>query len=526
MKRVYLTMLAALLSVGAMFGQARNATLSGTYSGKVKYAAGKNAYPMDEYKLDYTYKVVMGDPVCQANLTWTRNNSYTVNKKTVNYTKLGEYEDLKTRFDALAPDSVTFTYTILLYSDTKNAYIASAKSSITLPYIEKAGVSDGPIIPVNLTWLNSFSNVVLGKQTKEKPGVVIPDATLEKAFEADKLQSGKLDKSQKWYGFRLRKIFNMSSKIELTNVTMSVKWNDKDFDYISDEYARREKTAGFFATGNKEKAIDAYFANRTNSPAIQTQSPLFWNSTVIPTDTWMEALAEGEKLYSQKKYVEAAVYFQMVSKAAPCFSYSNARVAKIRKYLDYKNNRNVGTMEFVYVEGSNGMRGFYMSKTEITQSQWRRVMGSNPSKFKGRSNPVENVSWEDVQAFIKELNRETGMNYRLPRLNEWEYAAKGGVKGVMTEYAGGNNLSDVAWCAYNSNEQTHEVGTKTPNEAGLYDMTGNVSEWVVDQFDKDTRFVKGGSWADDASNCTISSQEKISVKTKNGNIGFRLCQDE
>ena len=85
---------------------------------------------------------------------------------------------------------------------------------------------------------------------------------------------------------------------------------------------------------------------------------------------------------------------------------------------------------------------------------------------------------------------------------------------------------DVAWCVYNSNEATHEVGTKTPNELGLYDMTGNVSEWVVDQYDKDTRFVKGGSWADDASNSVITSTEKVSAKYKSGKIGFRVCQDE
>ena len=153
-------------------------------------------------------------------------------------------------------------------------------------------------------------------------------------------------------------------------------------------------------------------------------------------------------------------------------------------------------------------------------------MGTSPSANKGRDLPVENVSWEDAIAFVKELNRETGMNYRLPKKVEWEYAAKGGNKGASTEYAGGNNLYDIAWCAYNSGEQTHEVATKAPNEVGLYDMTGNVGEWVVDQYDKVTRFVKGGSWADDASGCTISGDEKVNAKYKSNRIGFRLCQDE
>lgn len=526
MKRVYFTMLATILSVVTLFGQVGNTNLSGTYSGKMKYAAGKNAYLMDEYKLDYTYKVVMGDPVCQANLTWSRNNSFTVNKKTVNYAKLSEYSDLKARFDMLVPDSATFTYTVLLWSDSKNAYIASAKTSITVPYIEKAGVTTGAVAPVNLSWVNSFSDVVVGKQAKEKPGVVIPDAALEKAFEADRLKSGKLSKEEKWYGYRLRKLFLLSSKIEITNVSVNVKWNDSNYDYISDEFTRRDNADKFFAAGERAKGIDAYFSNRKNSPAIRMGSPLFWNTTVTPTDTWMGLIEEADKLYDQKKYDEAISYYYLASKAAPDLSYPVAKMEKIKRFMEYKKNRNVGDLELVYVEGGKGVKPFYMSKMEITQSQWRRVMGTSPSSFKGRHMPVENVSWEDAQAFIKELNRQTGMNYRLPRMEEWEYAANGGAKAVSTEYSGGNNLPDVAWCAYNSNEQTHEVGTKTPNELGIYDMTGNVSEWVVDQYDKETRFIKGGSWSDDASNSVISTSEKVPAKYKSSSVGFRVCQDE
>ncbi len=526
MKKGFLTMLAAFFSVVTLFGQSKNADLSGTYTGKIKYVAGKNAYLMDEYKLDYNYKVVMGDPVCLANLTWTRNNTYTVNKKTVSYAKLSEYQDLKARFDMLVPDSVTLTYTILLYSDQKNAYVGSAKTSITIPYIEKAGVSSAPVVPNKLSWLNSFSDVVIGKQTKDKPGVVIPDAALDKAFEADRLKAGKLSKSEKYYAFKVRALFNISSKIEITNVTANVKWNNADYDYISEEFNCREAFAAQYAAGNKTKAVDSYFANRKYSPAIRTESVLFWNTTVPPTDTWMNMIEEGEKLYAAGKYEESVAYYQMAAKSATNLSYPSARVEKIKLYMEHKNNRNVGDLEFVYVEGKNGMKSFYISKTEITQSQWRRIMRTSPSAFKGRNYPVENVSWEDAIAFIKELNRETGMNYRLPRMEEWEYAANGGAKGTKSEYSGGNNLSDVAWCAYNSNEQTHEVATKTPNELGIYDMTGNVAEWVVDVYDKETRFIKGGAWSDDASGCVITKGEKMPIKYKSNGIGFRVCQDE
>ncbi len=526
MKRIYLTLLSAVLSVVAVFGQAQYTSLSGSYNGKMKYAAGKNAYLLDEYKLDYTYKVVMGDPRCFANVTWTRNNSFTVNKKTVSYSKLGDYADLKQRFDLLVPDSATFSYTVMLYSEQSQCYIASAKTSITVPYIEKAGATVAPIAPLKLTWTDAFSNVVLGKQTKEKPGTVIADASLEKSFTTDKLTVGKLDKSQRGFGYRLRKVFRLASRLDIVNVTVNFKWNDANYDYISDEFSRRDAADKLIAAGKLDKSAEAYFNGRKYSPAVSMDSPMFWNTTVRPTDEWMNAINEGDKLYAAQKWEEASAYYQLAAKSAPDMVYPAARVAKIKKYFEYKSNRNVGTLELVYVEGVNGMKSFYMSKMEVTQSQWRKVMGTSPSGFKGRNNPVENITWEDAQAYIKELNKETGMNYRLPRLDEWEYAAKGGAKGISTEYAGGNNLSDVAWCAYNSNERTHEVGTKTPNEVGLYDMTGNVSEWVADQFDKDTRFVKGGSWSDDASNSVITSTEKVPAKYKSTTIGFRVCQDE
>ena len=272
MKKVFLTMLATVLSVVALFGQSNNANLSGTYTGKMKYAAGKNAYLMDEYKLDYTYKIVMGEPVCLANLIWTRNNTYTVNKKTVSYSKLGEYKDLKARFEMLVPDSVTLTYTLLFYSDSKNAYIASAKTSITIPYLEKAGVSVAPSVPTNLSWLNSFSDVVIGKQTKEKPGVIIPDAALDKAFEADRLKAGKLSKSEKYYHFKVRGIFNITTKLEIANVSISAKWNDADYDYLSEEYTKRENFISMYTTGDKNKALESYFANPFGPAQMQDET--------------------------------------------------------------------------------------------------------------------------------------------------------------------------------------------------------------------------------------------------------------
>lgn len=517
----------ALLSVSSMLGQGQTADLSGTYSGKEKYVQGKNAYLLDEYKLDFTYRVVMGSPVCFTDFTWTRGNSFTVNKKTQSYQTVSEYSDLKQRYDLLVPDSATFTYTMMLWSDDANCYIASAKTSLTVPYIEKAGVTVAPEVPVSLSWTGSFDDVYVGQQAKGKPGVIVANATLEKALEADRIQKGKLDKTVRGYGYMLRKLFAKANRVDLLNVKVNIKWNDDDYNYITDEYARRKAFAENYHKGNLEAANKAYMNNRKFAPAVREESPLFWSTTVAPTEKWMDAIEEGDKLYAQKKWNEASVYYQAAVKANSEISYPANRLAKIKMFNDYKNNRNVGDLELVYVEGGNGVKSFYMSKMEITQAQWGRVMGvRSPAVFKGRNNPVENISWEDAMAFIKELNRQTGMNYRLPRAEEWEYAAKGGNVTSSSDYSGGNNLPDVAWCAYNANEQTHEVGGKTPNELGLYDMTGNVAEWVANIYDKTTRVVKGGSWNDDATGSSISRTDKYPLNFKSNSIGFRVCQDE
>lgn len=145
---------------------------------------------------------------------------------------------------------------------------------------------------------------------------------------------------------------------------------------------------------------------------------------------------------------------------------------------------------------------FVMAATEVTQAQWRAVMGDNPSGFSGCDNcPVEKVSWDDVQAYLQKLNAKTGQQYRLPTEAEWEFACYGGKK---TEYCGGNDANSVAWYYENSGNKTHPVGQKQANGYGLYDMSGNVSEWtqdwewIKDCYDKDCggRVIRGGSWDD------------------------------
>jgi formylglycine-generating enzyme required for sulfatase activity len=183
---------------------------------------------------------------------------------------------------------------------------------------------------------------------------------------------------------------------------------------------------------------------------------------------------------------------------------------------------------------------FYLGTTEVTQSQWESVMGNNPSQYKGPNHPVEQVSWEEVQTFIEKLNaREPGVTYRLPTEAEWEYAARAG---TTTAYSFGDSAGDLdeyAWYGGNAGGQTHPVGQKPANGWGLYDVHGNVWEWVQDWYGKypsspqrdpsgppsgADRVVRGGGWYDRARNCRSASRLLWPPGYGYGGLGFRLLR--
>jgi len=184
---------------------------------------------------------------------------------------------------------------------------------------------------------------------------------------------------------------------------------------------------------------------------------------------------------------------------------------------------------------------FYMQTTPVTQGQWQKVMGNNPSYFKGDDNlPVETVSWSNVQEFIGRLNRQEGTDkYRLPTEAEWEYACRAGSTTVYCFGDDPGRLGEYAWYNDNSERTTHPVGGKKPNTWGLYDMHGNVWEWVKDLYgdypsgsvtdpegssEGSARVHRGGSWYYNARYCRSAYRNFYDPGLRNRHLGFRLLR--
>jgi formylglycine-generating enzyme required for sulfatase activity len=185
------------------------------------------------------------------------------------------------------------------------------------------------------------------------------------------------------------------------------------------------------------------------------------------------------------------------------------------------------------------LSGYYIGKYEVTQAQWKAVMGSsnNPSYFKGDNLPVEKVSWDDAKDFISKLNAKTGKNFRLPTEAEWDYAARGGNRSKGYKYSGSNSLGNVGWYWDNSGKTTHAVGQKTPNELGIYDMSGNVWECCNDWYGNYSsssqtnpagantssyRVSRGGGWSNVAASCRVANRNCYTPDLRYIHLGFRL----
>ena len=184
---------------------------------------------------------------------------------------------------------------------------------------------------------------------------------------------------------------------------------------------------------------------------------------------------------------------------------------------------------------------YYIGQTEVTQALWTAVMGTNPSKFSGNNLPVECVSWEDCQLFVQKLSEMTGLHFRLPTEAEWEFAARGGVKSRGYKYVGSDDVDSVAWYGVNSEQKTHSIAGKKPNELGIYDMSGNVWEWCQDWHEPYTAeakenpqgakegekpVIRGGCWHYNPIQCTPTYRYSYYDRTGSGSsTGFRIVLD-
>ncbi len=257
-------------------------------------------------------------------------------------------------------------------------------------------------------------------------------------------------------------------------------------------------------------------------------------STSFESEIGMNANSVISKLIANMVYVEGGTFMMganIVKRAVGWFDFIDKQDSAV---YDREADSDVKPAHQVTLSS------FSIGKYEVTQEEWEAVMGSNPSRYKGAKRPVECVSWDDCQEFIRKLNALTGKRFRLPTEAEWEYAARGGNRSQGYKYAGGNSIGSVAWFDGNAGSETHPVGQKQSNELGLYDMTGNVCEWCQDWYDASYyrkspstnpvnntsasyRVNRGGNWFVSAGYCRVSYRDCFVPDFCGSNLGLRLA---
>lgn len=301
--------------------------------------------------------------------------------------------------------------------------------------------------------------------------------------------------------------------------------------YVPAEYILGLPSSNIFLfTGIYEEPIMLYTANGSLLVAgfneqlyvIEYPSPLIWNEFLKVAMESIDAKEQTDKTNIEPYQSTAVrdirnkndlnfevngVKFTMIEVEGGTFTMGDNSNRVGEQYANNKPAHNVT------------LSSFYIAQTEVTQELWHAVMGKWPESYKGPKYPVNDVSWDDCQKFIKKLNSITGKKFRLPTEAEWEFAARGGNMSKGYKYAGSNTINDVSWYSTNSLYGTHEVATKKPNELGIYDMSGNSIEWCQDWYDYNyyksspsinpigpksgkQRVLRGGGWKqDDRATC-------------------------
>ena len=297
---------------------------------------------------------------------------------------------------------------------------------------------------------------------------------------------------------------------DLTVTARGVCWNTTDNPTVDDSHTVDGSGAGAFTstitdlTGNTTYYVRAY--------ATTSEGTVYGETRTFETNNPNEFTVNG-------------VSFEMVYVEGGTFDMGATSEQGSDAYDDE------------YPVHSVTLSDYYIGRCEVTQELWEAVMGSNPSNFRGAQNPVESVSWNDCQEFVIRLNRLTGRTFRLPTEAEWEYASRGGNKSRHYKYSGSNNIDYVAWYTDNSGRKTHAVGTKTANELGIYDMSGNVWEWCSDWYggysagaqtnpqgpsSGSGRVLRGGGWNNGAGSCRVSLRSYDGPGNSGSFNGLRL----
>ncbi len=290
------------------------------------------------------------------------------------------------------------------------------------------------------------------------------------------------------------------------------------------------------------------------------------NGIVYPSQHWIESKNENlDILLSHESYdtLRERIYIDdgdsLIVELYPKrsidfknFDFNMVLIPAGKFHVDLYRSNFIGSDTLIYPDS------FYFSRHEVTQSLWIKIMGTNPSKTVGDNFPVENISWQDVQVFITKLNEATSRSFRLPTEAEWVYAASGGDKSNHFKYAGGNNLDSLGWYWRNSGDslltgrldheqlklnncRIHPVGQLAPNELGIFDMSGNVWEWVSDWYSVDnsaispknptgaasgdTKVCKGGSFMSKPEQCAVKYIFSYPPSGSFIYLGFRLAEN-
>jgi len=280
------------------------------------------------------------------------------------------------------------------------------------------------------------------------------------------------------------------------------------------------------------------------------------SAQIQAADECFKTLIVADDYFKEQEYEKARDRYKSVLDKNPKDAYAK------KQYDECVKQISASAIEMVYVQGGTFTMGctqeqgndcienekpahqvtlssYYIGKYEVTQAEWESVMGTNPSNFKGNNLPVESVSWDDVQEFIRKLNTQTGKQYRLPTEAEWEYAARGGNRSNGYKYSGSNTVGSVSWNDGESiDPQTYPVGKKSPNELGVYDLSGNVLEWCQDWYggysstsQRDPtgpsigsyHVNRGGSWGCNAWCARVSYRNDYPPDFRGSYLGFRLA---